>query len=607
MLLLGVANAVAQTAALSFSPYAGSDHSLMAYGSGQAEHYNCAVLIASDLLTGTSVTSLSLPVVRDVAHLTDCKLWLTRDIKIKSGRVSPDLLCLDAELVRGVDTETCDWLKASLPEPLLLSGEPLYAGVTFTVSEVSEGAADAKPLLVAFPEGGGADGNMWYHTSRSNRSFTNLGESQGAQLPLRLGLTGGDIAEVSLCFDAVADSYSPVGQPTELQLVLRNHGVAAVQSLGFHCALSDGTVCHQLLAFDKPLAGGNYGLARALSFTLPALEQHGTYPYTLIIDEVNGLPYADLHAAEGRLYVYRFTPTHRPLVEEYTGSWCVWCVRGAAGMKAMNERHPDDFIGVAYHNGDPMEILMADNYPGQGNSFPYAHIDRSLPVDPYYGTVNHSVLGIEDDWLACREQLAWADLDVTAEFSDESRTSVVATAAARFIRDFDAPRFQLSYLLIEDDMHGTGSRWSQCNAFANQQEYADDPYLSPYIAYTQVIPYFHFNDVVVGVATLDPQGIEQSLPQQIAEGEVYSHSYTFTLADLVNTAGEPVVQDTDHLHVVSVLIDTTTGSIVNAARADLPASDAAIRNIAAPVSASLRYDLLGRPCTTSSLGVFIRK
>ena len=51
--------------------------------------------------------------------------------------------------------------------------------------------------------------------------------------------------------------------------------------------------------------------------------------------------------------------TRRMVVEEGTGAWCGWCVKGIVGLRYMNATYPDQFIGIAVHNGD---MYTVNNY-----------------------------------------------------------------------------------------------------------------------------------------------------------------------------------------------------------------------------------------------------
>lgn len=592
--LLGGSLCAAQQTVLPYTSFAGQPDQLVATGSGQAETYNCAIALDPSVVAGTSIVGLQLPVAKGLTSLTSARLWLSSDLVAGSGKVRPDILGLDAELVPTADSVPYDLLTVTLPEPYVVApGGELYAGATFVVSDVVS-SADARPMLVARQP----VGDMWFYASRSNRFFSNLGADSCFVLPLQVMLVGADIAPLSVTADGFDDVYCMEGIAPEIHTTLRNHGQQPVASFALSYDLQGQT--HRVsFGLDEPLVGGNYASARQLSFRLPVLAEHGQYDLQLRIDSVNGQPYQPLVApGQGSVFACRFTPRRRPVVEEYTGAWCVWCIRGHVGMREMSRLHPADFIGLAYHNGDEMEIMSEALFPGHGVSYPYAHMDRQLPLDPYYGTVNKSLLGVEADWLEGCSQFTLADLSVTARWADDAHTQLQATAVARFIRPFSQAAFRVAYVLVEDDMHGpdNGVGWLQGNALSGQNSYLDDPNLAPYVSQPQILVDWHFNDVVVGVSDPGCLGVEGSLPAVLAEGEDYEHTFTFDVPQLVNTHHVPIVQDRNRLHVVALLLDAATGRVANAARCEVPAVSA-IRSVQADGGAAPTryYNLLGQP------------
>ena len=125
-----------------------------------------------------------------------------------------------------------------------------------------------------------------------------------------------------------------------------------------------------------------------------------------------------------------FVPVHRVLVEEYTGTWCGWCTRGLVAMEKLAEAYGDDFIGVAYHNSDPMEIMT--EYPSPVQGFPSAFVERYYDVDPYYG-YESSGFGMKAlvDYLMT--QLAPVEINVRAEWADEAKSELKATVETNFV------------------------------------------------------------------------------------------------------------------------------------------------------------------------------
>lgn len=70
-------------------------------------------------------------------------------------------------------------------------------------------------------------------------------------------------------------------------------------------------------------------------------------------------------------------PTKYVVVEERTGTWCAWCPRGSVGMAHLEQE--TEFIGIALHSGDPMEVqnydLLISTFM-DGGGFPGAMFDR---------------------------------------------------------------------------------------------------------------------------------------------------------------------------------------------------------------------------------------
>lgn len=48
--------------------------------------------------------------------------------------------------------------------------------------------------------------------------------------------------------------------------------------------------------------------------------------------------------------------TKKAVLEEFTGEWCGWCPEGADVMKNVIAANPGKVIGIAVHDGDPMEL-----------------------------------------------------------------------------------------------------------------------------------------------------------------------------------------------------------------------------------------------------------
>jgi hypothetical protein len=67
----------------------------------------------------------------------------------------------------------------------------------------------------------------------------------------------------------------------------------------------------------------------------------------------------------------------------------------------MNRLYPNDFIGVSYHNADPMEIMDSNSFPSDVAGFPDAWLDRVHETDAFAGDLDYYSyqFGIDQAWL----------------------------------------------------------------------------------------------------------------------------------------------------------------------------------------------------------------
>jgi len=249
-------------------------------------------------------------------------------------------------------------------------------------------------------------------------------------------------------------------------------------------------------------------------------------------------------------------PVHRPLMEEYTGTWCGWCVRGLVGMELLRDAYGDEFCGVAYHNGDPMQITTS--YPNSVSGFPSAYIDRTSSVDPFEGFGNESA-GILNAMQQFANQPTTAGIDVTAQWVDEDRTAISVDVTTYFTTDVSNANYGIVVMLIADDLYGTGSSWNQANYYSGYTAYANDRFLGPWVKKGSSVSGIHFNDVLVGTSNI----IANSLPTTIVAYEDYSLNYTFTLNKLPKPA---LIQNKDNLHIVVTVVNRTNRRAFNSNR-----------------------------------------
>ena len=439
-------------------------------------------------------------------------------------------------------------------------------------------------------------GGLWMHTTSALRNWKDL-SSEGSPC-IELILEGQQQSAASIVVPA--HTYAKKGEPITIEGIIYNHGTTPISSYNYSYEINGVTKTDNLKA---SIRADHWGRSSKIRLTLDPIEEAGSYPLTVTVTGINASENMDAAPTRtGLVHIMDFVPVHRALVEEYTGTWCGWCTRGLVAMKKLAEVYGDDFIGVAYHNSDPMEIMT--EFPSPVEGFPSAFIERYYDVDPYYGYESNG-FGIKDVIDYVMSQLAVADINVKAEWADEANTELKATVESNFVMDTDKHDYGIEVMLVEDDMYGpAGTEWDQHNYYADMDDqYGSDPDLGPLCELPDLISDYHFNDVLVATSGV----VEESLPASIAANTPNSFEYSFYVDYICNTSYEPIIQDKEKLHVVAIIVDKATGMVVNAAKAKV--GNSAVTEISddnKEIASTLYYDLTGRRVSEPANGIYVK-
>lgn len=230
------------------------------------------------------------------------------------------------------------------------------------------------------------------------------------------------------------------------------------------------------------------------------------------------------------------------VMEEAAGTWCGYCPRGMVAIENMYKRYPDNFIAIAIHGGDEM-------YPQGGSYDSFLEVAPSLP--------NCQINRIS--WMK-PESFGWSDLArmkdkgmamirAHAAFASENKVEVNTETVFGF-DDNGTTEYRIAYVVVEDKV----GPYSQENYYSNPNA-ADNPsdLLNWWIHQGSSVDML-FNDVARAIYDYD--GIAGQLPREIEAEKTYTCSYTLTLPDNI--------QNAENLRIVTLLLDTTTGEILNA-------------------------------------------
>ncbi len=344
----------------------------------------------------------------------------------------------------------------------------------------------------------------------------------------------------------VSASAVGTGQKIEFGFNVKNSRVDVVTSFDATVAASGGG------SVTQTFTGLTLGFLAALDlqFDSSLIAAAGVNNYTLTISNVNRLGAdADVtnNTGTANATAYTLNPTKKFVVEEGTGTWCGFCPRGAVMVDYMSAAFPDNFIGIAVHNGDPMTVTAYDTYmDSKIAGYPSCIGDRQgteIDPSPQY---NPSIYGRMFE----RASIApLATVALTAEMNSTSRTLVV-NSTATYTTNLSGD-YRLNVVLTEDGITGDGTApWNQANYYAGG---GNGP-MGGMETLANPISGFEYNHVARAILG-GINGTISSLPASGTSGSAYSYEYNYTIPAEYNVA---------NMKAIAMVINATTGEILNA-------------------------------------------
>lgn len=587
---------------IDFSYYTGTEK-VDVWGESKAQTYDVAIRLNEPALTGSHIDNIQIP-LQGLESMKDVKVWLSSQLRVEGGKNVPDLLSID------VTPNEEGFTVVTLDKPYTIPAEGVYVGYSVTIDEVLGDDAES-PIVVC--DNNKADG-LYLHTTKGFVKWLNMAGIMGMNSMIRVSVSGKEIAADDVYAEDGQTKYVKVGEPIEQNVTFVNRGANGIKSLDLEMTLN-GTTTEQHIDLAEPVEGA-FGLATTQTVKLPAINERGNYELGLKVVKVNGVDNAEAEAVATTPYVVlNSVPVHRTMMEEYTGTWCGWCVRGYVGLEKLAERYPDDFVCASFHNGDDMEVISSDYYPwneyklGNFPGFPTAAMDRMAEIDPFWGfDYGKTPMGVAADLAERAKEFGHASIDLETSMDADNDVVTVNTTVTFPFDDTDADdeRYSLEYLLLANGLTGEGSAWAQSNYYSGSYDEACDE-LMPFIEAESSVSGLVFNDVVVMVSEIG--GIEGSLPATFNADEPVAHTYTFDLSGALNTKGAYVIQDKNQLYVVAMLIDNWTGEVCNAIKVKVGESTG-ISTLSDDLNniRSIEYfDLSGRKLNRAQQGVCIMR
>ena len=409
-------------------------------------------------------------------------------------------------------------------------------------------------------------------------------------------LVEGEFHDYYVSLQPYGDLTALAGDEVNVPVILRNTGTKAIESIDYVVETNGIETEQRHVELDTPFR--LIDTDGQVVLTMKAETQPSYATKTLRITHLNGQPNAATTteaSAKGSLISVAQTSPRRTVMEEFTGAWCGWCPRGDTGMKRLSEDFGADFIGIAIHQGDPMEILPYGNILIGIHDYPSAWLNREGTCDPYAGVGNDNY-GVKQlvDYL--QQEIVEAAVELKARWATDEQLAVTAETSVTFQYDrADAP-YALAYVLTADSLsHPEDNAWDQKNFFhyfAEDPEYSGNPDYADYLGKDEDLNGMVYNHVAVEAYGVD-EGLDESISAPLVTGAVQHHTFD------IDIDGNELIMNKANLHLAALLINRQTGCIVNACQVAIgEALPAAISTVGADAAVPAgRFDLTGRHAT----------
>lgn len=437
--------------------------------------------------------------------------------------------------------------------------------------------------------------------------YTNISSAQGGTGEAWYAInSGGNGLAIQLIVegDFAPNSVQPLdfgkfvitkGKSKNVAVDFRNIG-SKFTSIDYTIALDGKAGAEQHLDFGKDFGVGG---THTVEIPFAADSKIGTSTVTLTVTKVNGVENANaIKTATGTLYTVEREFVKRSVVEEGTGTDCGYCPRGHVAMHNMHNLYGDQFIGIALHQRSSMDPMYNVSYNLGFPSFPQCMVNRSNDFwDPYEQMP--AVL------KASLNEIALAEVTVAGTFADED-TKVNATAS---VESLVAGDYDIAFMLTADGLTGKTTSWKQQNYFC--KGHSGNPYKSKSSMPEDIqflwdkgsSYYATYNDVLIASSYVSDKN-KATLPTLVANGTVSSE---YTLKMPTKVALKKALK-LDQVYVVAMLLDKTSGKIINAGKARVTGSTG-IEDVTTGTEATVvaRYTVNGVQVSAPVKGVNILK
>lgn len=548
-----------------------------AFGTEKIEKYSAAVFIPQDLMGTENLKIGGVSINMGTPNFKNLKVWISTSLPnvgmsgdVMTMNVSNSLITAD------------QYSNVSFGQFYDVPEGGVYVGYTFDVTSLSNYGNMPISYAMATQQ---REGSFFVNTTSMGEWLTD------SEVKLMMNvLVECDAKDNSVKADDFGTAYTVLGTQGEVPVKLTNTGGNAVNSIAY-TVTTEGKVSEERTASTYL---PNMMSTSVCNLVLDADETTTPHAKTITITKVNGQPNnAAVPTADGTLITVTHKPTYRPVIEEFTGTWCGWCPYGIAGMKSAHKKYGDKVVLIAAHASDIMAIDDYSPILSLVSSYPSAFFNREVSFYP-----NSSNMSILIDQSLHRTTVA--DIDTKAYWDSEDQKGINLYTTTTFVYDSNEANYGIAYVLLANGLTGTTASWAQSNNLSGQSG-SDTEMLEWYTSGSKVTG-LKYDHVAIGAWGIK-EGLEESLAPQITAGKEQKLAYTLSIE------GNSLVQDKSQLSVVTLLIDNTTGIIMNATQTKIEAPEAnSINSITSSPNQPVKYyNLQGQEVGDDYRGIVVTK
>lgn len=338
-------------------------------------------------------------------------------------------------------------------------------------------------------------------------------------------------------------AFVETGKPFDVKVTLMNRGVMYASNVDITCALEGEEPQTFTLPVSPALGAGSSGTVTVSGMSCGIDGED--IPMKVTISKVNGVDDenpAD-NSATVSLTALEKTYPQAVVIEEWTGTWCKWCVRGIVGMQHMRENYEKDgFIGIAVHcrSNDAMASPSLEGFIGKyATSFPGCIANRKLR------DAQADKSSMESLYNQIKVSPAMAEITLDAWYDADYPDEISLVSTSEFALGSDDSRYRVAFVLLEDNV----GPHQQANAYSNGSIPMDGwETKGEYVLW-------YFNEVARDAYEWD--GIPGSLPAVIEKFTPYRYECKMSAAN---------ISDMSRCDAVAMILNRTTGEIVNACK-----------------------------------------